>query len=178
MKCEHCGRGEAEYSFVQFRDPESAGERLCQNCMHTKSETEELLPVKAFLAWAVQHIPAETFRKMLRQTCFSCDRNFRDYLAGGFLGCEDCLKFFKPLLVHIGREMQESQNPSRFDLSKWEEGKRAAKAFLEDRPFHLPSSLRIPLLKERMEALIQDERYDEAKKLLLLIEELKTKPAV
>ena len=158
MKCDYCQTEEAQTRYFELTSEGKHEGFLCENCIQ-------------FLAdkWLV----LESFDALYRITCPYCATSLGKFLKSGLKGCAACLRYFLPLLSPLAEKMQR-------------EAKAAAKKRSSRRLFKPASpkieaqteadpTLKLLQMKERLEALVYDQRYEEAKTLSEEVLKLKTK---
>lgn len=159
MKCDYCQTEEKQTRYFELTSEGRHEGFLCENCIQ-------------FLAdkWLV----LESFDALYKITCPYCATSLGKFLRHGLKGCNACLRYFLPLLSPLAEKMQR-------------EAKAAAKRRNAPKPIYKPASpgekvqtgadptLKLLQMKERLEALIYDQRYEEARTLSEEILKLKTK---
>lgn len=76
MKCEICGIREAVTSYVEERNCQKIFVHICEECFRKKGNIEEV-------------------------KCDVCNMSYREFLATGVFGCENCYRVFKVQTIKL-----------------------------------------------------------------------------
>lgn len=155
MICEKCHQREASVHYTEIINGRKKEAHLCQEC----AEKGDVL--KGFRSWKQADpfgnslfghsffrdfwdVPGEALRQTVCPTCGLTSQEFREE---GKLGCADCYKTFRDQLIPFFRKSQEG---IRHTGNSPVQGKE---------PVDSPE---IAALKKQLEALVAEEKYEEA----------------
>lgn len=85
MKCEICGIRNAVTSYIEEKNHEKRMVHICEECLQKHEDKEEL-------------------------KCDVCGRSYREFLATGVLGCENCYRVFRAETVKILEKKMKQEN--------------------------------------------------------------------
>jgi protein-arginine kinase activator protein McsA len=166
MICERCGSKRA-VTIVFEMLPTGIGELyLCEDCLFALSKKVRIPPLQYLTAWIEEHFTPEEQHKILATSCPACGVAFGTFLARKLKGCAHCYYFFFPLIVALAEsfEVNTTCAPSSSPTARIERAKPHAADQTKVSAAVLESDLEIAFLKERLEAYIRDEKYEQAKK--------------
>lgn len=90
MKCDICGVREAVTSLIEEKNHEKRMIHICEECLQKQENKEEL-------------------------RCDVCGMSYRDFLATGVFGCENCYRVFRAETVKI---LEKKLKQEKFVLKK------------------------------------------------------------
>lgn len=91
MKCEYCGKEEANVQYHENVNGEKRELMLCSNC----AKSLNLIDFPNMLSYFFSSHPKELFaEEYKKEVCNKCSYTFDDYLKQGFFGCPDCYSAF------------------------------------------------------------------------------------
>ena len=179
MKCENCGKNEANVKYTQIINGDKKQMFLCEECSEKLGIGHTFnMPIdfSSFLGDFFNDFNEEAFIPTLepqpKLQCKKCGLLFDDFLHTGKFGCSNCYTEFEnmidPILKniqsanrHIGRigeltegmEIEENSNDERVQNNYNKEiSKQKPKNELD-------------VLKEKLQKAIEDERYEDAAKI-------------
>lgn len=176
MKCENCGKNEANVKYTQIINGEKKQMFLCEDCsekLGIDSNIHLNMPINfsSFLSDFFDDVNAITPMPMIEKAiqCQKCGLTFDDFMNTGKFGCGNCYEEFEnkidPILKnihgsnrHIGRignviegndlsENSKNKNEINENTKKDEKAK-----YIED-------------LKSNLKLAIKEERYEDAAKI-------------
>ena len=145
MKCEHCGKNEAQVVVTVFLEGETVQQfRLCEAC-RAAQEAEGKLAAPMGKPQSVRDL-----------VCHGCGLHFAEFCRTGHLGCPDCYLEFEAHLTALLRQTCGTDYFERDFSVKPEEGNGAT---LRDQLLELEHALQEAVREERYEmaAQIRDE---------------------
>ena len=185
MKCENCGKNEANVKYTQIINGEKKQMFLCEDCsekLGIDSNIHLNMPINfsSFLSDFFDDVNAITPMPMIEKAiqCQKCGLTFDDFMNTGKFGCSNCYEEFEnkidPILKnihgsnrHIGRlgnviegndlsESSKNKNETSENTKKDEKAK-----YIDD-------------LKRDLKLAIKEERYEDAAKIRDEIKKLET----
>lgn len=174
MFCDRCAREGTVARLFQMTPQGKRDLFLCPNCVEELAGKMHLIPFDALAAWVASTLRKEEQEELFRQKCPRCGRTLEEFLITPFRGCPCCYHEFSPLLLSLtdpetlGRISTATKEP------KASKGKKQAVELPASRKVTLDPELKLLILKERLEALIRDERYEEAQELSAEIRKIKS----
>ncbi len=176
MKCENCGKNEANVKYTQIINGEKKQMFLCEECSKKLgiSDVHFNMPISfnSFLEDFfddmndISFLPTLGGAKDKRIQCSKCGLTWDDFLHTGSLGCSNCYEEFEsridPILrslqgatEHVGRlgeVIEGNEIPKKLEEKEEKEEKKEEKNKIEE-------------LKEELKQSIKEERYEDAAKL-------------
>lgn len=151
---------------------------ICPSCIREMNGRRLDLNFQALLE-SIEHRFEEKERSpILKQKCLSCPRTLGDLLASGMPSCAGCMDSFSQIILTLINLLEEQRHyifrPKRADSEIPPEQRAAAAARLRD--LDQDPHYKIMHLKERLEALIRDEKFEEALKISEMIKKLRAVP--
>lgn len=149
MLCEDCKKNQATVVITVTAGGEINTRHLCPECMHKMENSFAQGDVQGFLSSLLSLLSAQP--RASTRTCSGCGLQYDEFQRTGKLGCAQCYKDFsdelRPLLARIhGRSQHAGRAPKEHqEAIKWQ---------------HC-----IEELRERMEAAVAAENFEEAAKL-------------
>ncbi len=183
MKCENCGKNEANVKYTQIINGEKKQMFLCDECsekMGIDSSIHLNMPINfsSFLSDFFDDVDALTPMPMLERElrCEKCGLSFDDFMNTGKFGCSNCYEEFEeridPILKnihgsnrHIGRLGSVSEGKDVLDNSKKSNGELRNKDFLDTKNMKDEKAKFIEGLKADLKVAIKEERYEDAAKI-------------
>lgn len=175
MKCENCGRNEANVKYTQIINGEKKQMFLCEECSQKMgiSDIHFNMPINfnSFLKDFFDDMSERSFLPSIsgenpKVQCSKCGLTWDDFLHNGTFGCPSCYDEFErsidPILrslqgatSHVGRLGEvKSQNDIKTNLDDRNEENTEKKELNK-----------IEKLKDDLKQAIKDERYEDAAKL-------------
>ena len=165
MKCENCGRNQANVKYTQIINGEKKQMFLCEECSQKlgigNMQINMPIDFSSFLGDFFDEMEGATFIPTLRSPnelkCRKCGLSFDEFMHTGKFGCSNCYEEFEtridPIIKniqgsnrHIGRIGKITKEDEEIDKEVIQENNE-----LED-------------LKEKLKLAIQEERYEDAAK--------------
>lgn len=177
MKCENCGKNEANVKYTQIINGEKKQMFLCQDCserLGIDSNIHLNMPINfsSFLSDFFDDVNSITPMPMLEKVikCQKCGLTFDDFMNTGKFGCSNCYEEFEtridPILKnihgsnrHIGRlgKVIDGNNISE-NFENKEDSKNENKQ-IDKKAKHIED------LKAELKLAIKEERYEDAAKI-------------
>ena len=175
MLCDICGKTEASVHLTEIVDEQMTELHLCDECARKKSvEMEQQFGLSDLLAGLVDFGKQAEGQETAKIKCSNCNLSYDDFKKIGRLGCSQCYdtfsKYLAPLLRKIhGATMHTGKAPvgaplSTITLVKKEKAKVPPKPKDE-----------MQELKDKLQAAIREENFEEAALLRDRIKELEKK---
>ncbi len=163
MKCEICGKNEANVHIQQMMGSEVFELHLCDACANKRgiSENENKIDISiSQLLTGLVDIKEEANDDTVRQVCPHCGKKFEDFRKDGRLGCAECYNSFhqeiSQLLMNIAGSRQHK--------GKYPKKLKAYKTILIDKES----------VKQKLQKAIENEDYEAAAVLRDRIREMDT----
>ena len=153
---------------------------LCEKCAAERKQSAIVLNLNALGKSIERNFSVRDRTQIYNQRCPGCKTTLEQFFKTETPGCFQCRDFFTPIILFLINYME---NEREFILCP--EYAEAPEITPEKKPAINPALLhvgddphfKIMHLKERLEALIEDEKYEEAKKLDQIIRNLEVHPA-
>lgn len=172
MKCDNCGKRNANVKYSENINGRKKELNLCEECSKKLGigQMDFSMPIdfSSFLGGFMEDFGAAEFMPMINEIktlkCNSCGYTFDDISNTGKLGCKDCYDVFEDRLDsiikriqganhHVGRigKTIDSKIDSKINTNKDFEIKKQNK-----------SESKLEQLQEELKQAIKDERYEDA----------------
>lgn len=176
MKCENCGKNEANVKYTQIINGEKKQMFLCQDCsekLGIDSNIHLNMPINfsSFLSDFFDDVNSITPMPMLEKAikCQKCGLTFDDFMNTGKFGCGNCYEEFEsridPILKniqgsnrHIGRIGDIIEGNDIADNNTTNNTKNQNSA-IDEKAKHIED------LKAELKLAIKEERYEDAAKI-------------
>ena len=173
MKCENCGRNEANVKYTQIINGEKKQMFLCEECSQKLgiNDIHFNMPINftSFLTDFFNDMDEVSPMPTLGQTntlqCSKCGLTWEDFLHTGKFGCSNCYSDFESVIDPILRSMQgATSHVGR--LGEVRTGNHV-KQNLDDKMAEEENKnlSKIEKLKEDLKKAIKEERYEDAAKI-------------
>ena len=173
MKCENCGKNEANVKYTQIVNGEKKQMFLCEECSKKLgiSDMHFNMPISFnnFLEDFFDDMNEMSFLPSIGENlnqlqCKNCGLTWDEFLHTGKLGCSNCYDEFESRIDPILRSLQgATSHVGR--LGEVKEGNEV-KQNLDDKEAKEEENIsKIEKLKEELKQAIQEERYEDAAKL-------------
>ncbi len=158
MLCNVCQKKAATVHLTEIVDEKIVELHLCQDCAQSKSSlVQEHFNLSDFLGGFVD----EDTEKSRRIKCKECGLNYYDFKKKGRLGCKNCYRDFRPLLLPLLKRIHGStQHQGKSPQSSKKEA---------------PVNFRINGLKQELKKAIELEEYEKAADLRDQIKKLESR---
>ena len=175
MKCENCGKNEANVRYTQIINGEKKQIYLCEECSEKLGigHTHFNMPIDfaSFLGDFFNDMNDSTFLPNLSTQeeikCKKCGLLFDDFLNTGKFGCSDCYSEFEEMVDPILKNIQGA-NRHIGRIGNVIEGNNLVQNDTEEPK----EESKLDELKRKLKEAIKDERYEDAAKLRDEIKEL------
>lgn len=168
MKCQNCGKEEANVKYYENINGEKREVFLCSNC------ASNLMDFPDMLTYFFNNHPKELFENdYSEKVCSNCSYTFDDYLKTGLFGCPDCYSAFSDRIdsllnkIHGRNRHIELNSKNVSNVSK-----QKSKIKKQNDSVNISSEKDINKLKNLLELSIKEERYEDAAILRDRIKEL------
>ena len=181
MKCQNCGKNEANFRYTQIINGVKKEIALCSDCAAKLGfdfmETPDFpINFKSFLGDFFNDYAENEFlpeMAMAPTKCKTCGMTYDEFIKTGMFGCEDCYDTFKNPInsllknlhgtaKHIGRGYKNNASKIKINKDKKNEEKTLSR---ED--------TKLSELNSQLEKAIKEERYEDAAKIRDQIKEMK-----
>ena len=174
MKCENCGKNNANVKYTQIINGEKKQMFLCEDCSEKLgiNEIHFNMPIDFtnfltdFFSDTTDFNLLPTISENLEPTCSSCGLTWDNFLHTGKFGCSNCYSDFELKIDPILRRMQGANNHIG-RLGNVKTGNNI-KQNLDDKienSNNNKSESKLEQLKEDLKNAIKEERYEDAAKL-------------
>ena len=170
MKCENCGKNDANVKYTQIINGEKKQMFLCEECSEKLgvNDIHFNMPINftSFLADFFDDMSSVNFMPTLDGTnkleCSKCGLTWDDFLQTGKFGCSNCYDDFELRIDPILRSLQGA-NLHIGRLGEVKEGNRV-KQNLDDKIEQKETETlnKLEKLKENLKQAIKEERYEDA----------------
>lgn len=176
MKCENCGKNEANVKYTQIINGEKKQMFLCEECSQKLgvNDIHFNMPISfnSFLEDFFDDMNEASFLPTLeadnkKMKCSKCGLEWEDFLHTGNFGCSNCYEEFEKRIDPILRSLQGATSHIG-RLGDVIEG-NDIKQNLDDKESKSPNEKvkninKIDELKEELKQAIKEERYEDAAK--------------
>lgn len=179
MKCQKCGKHEANVKYTQIINGIKKEMNLCDNCAHKLGITQDFsfnipMDFKSLIGdffgeYENNFIPSLISSKTLE--CKNCHMIYDEFINTGKFGCEECYEIFSEKIDPIIKNLQGS---NRHIGRKGRISDRNIKQRVEETKENKEKS-KIEKLQEELKNAIKEERYEDAAKLRDEIKKLENK---
>lgn len=165
MDCQRCGRADARMSYFVMENGHTNQVNVCEDCLKQVASERHLFPMFLLPSWILRSFKKEESEEIFNERCGLCGRTFLEFLLEPKEKCPACQEPFFSLLVTL-LNIFVRRNSDK-EIVKPKEAQKKTFHFPFSRPKKGLADARLSLafLKERLEALIHDERYEEASKM-------------
>lgn len=180
MKCQNCGKEEANVRYTQIINGVKKEVFLCTNCakelgVDTIEMPDFSMNFNSFLGdFFNDYMERELLPSFKTEEvkCKTCGMNYDDFIKTGMFGCSNCystfstpienlLKNLQGTTKHIGRKPNSIKEPIKVENEKTEQNKKGKE---DDK---------ITKLQKDLEKAIKQEKYEEAAQIRDEIKKLK-----
>lgn len=167
MKCERCGKNEANVQYTQIINGLKEELSLCEKCANDLGvgNISFSMPIdfSNFFGEFLEGDNVNTFQNIkfnTQNTCQKCGMTFEEFANTGKFGCDNCYEIFSNKIdrilkgvhgtdTHIGRKYLENKENKENNVEKK----------------HDTNIAKIEELKNKLKAVIKEENYEEAAKI-------------
>ena len=163
MLCDICGKNAATVHLTEIIDDQITELHLCEKCAREKStQMEQQFGLADLLAGLAEFGgPKEEKEGGVKIKCANCGMGFEDFKKIGRIGCSDCYATFKRYLAPLLKRIHGSnQHVGKSPIKATKVTKK--KSDLEE-------------LRQKLQAAIEREEFEEAARLRDQIKELDKK---
>lgn len=165
MKCYFCSdKEDLEMAVLVLRNVEQMV-FICPSCTRRFAGKKMDLNFRALQENVARYIGEADRQRALKQRCPACKKTLGEVFSSEKMSCAHCLDHFTPVVLSLINSLEAERRSILgpvIDHPEVSSEKRAAMSAalrgLEQDPH-----FRVMHLKERLEALIQDEKFEEAK---------------
>lgn len=165
MKCENCGRNQANVKYTQIINGEKKQMFLCEECSQKlgigNMQINMPIDFSSFLGDFFDEMEGATFIPTLispnELKCRKCGLSFDEFMHTGKFGCSNCYEEFETRIDPIIKNIQGSNRHIG----------RIGKITKEDEEINkevIQENNELEDLKEKLKLAIQEERYEDAAK--------------
>ncbi|MDD4657423.1 MAG: UvrB/UvrC motif-containing protein [Eubacteriales bacterium] len=148
MLCQNCGEREARISITQIVNNKKTEIHLCHQCAHQSGQADSVFALQKMLAGMVDWGSDAAGKG---KSCPGCGLTEMELRQRGRFGCGQCYQTWAPLVnTIIGRVQGRTAHTGKIPLSAGERA-RAQREMGE--------------LKEKLQAAVREERFEDAAKL-------------
>lgn len=177
MKCENCGKREANVRYQENINGRKRELNLCEECSRKLGigQMDFSIPMdfSNFLGDFMEELETPEFMPMLNTLkalkCDSCGYTFDDIINTGRLGCKDCYDVFEDRLDPIIKRIQGSNKHigriGKIIDKKIENKIEDKNGNKEENKESSNEKTKIEQLKEDLKVAIKEERYEDAAKI-------------
>lgn len=164
MKCQNCGKEEANIKYYENINGEKREIIICSNC----AKSLNLMDFPNMLSYFFTNHPKELFdNEYSEKVCNKCSYTFDDYLEKGLFGCPDCYSAFSDridtLLTKIHGKNRHLITEDKSKESNIKKSPIIKKQNSQNKD--IDKITNIDVLKNLLSLSIKEERYEDAAKL-------------
>lgn len=152
---------------------------ICPSCIRRLRDKKLDLNFRALQESIERNFGEADRKQILKQRCLACGETFGELLASGKMNCAYCLDSFAQVVLTLANILESDRKyilcPEIAQPEIPSEKRAAISAALRD--LEQDPHFKIMHLRERLEALVQDEKFEEAKKISELIKKLEINSA-
>lgn len=172
MKCENCGKNEANVKYTQIINGEKKQMFLCQECsakLGIDSNIHLNMPINfsSFLSDFFDDVSGISSMPIIGKAleCPKCGLTFDEFMNTGKFGCSNCYSDFESRIDPILRSLQGATNHvGRIGTVK--EGNNVKQNLYDKMEEKQNANLnKVDKLKEDLKNAIKEERYEDAAKI-------------
>ena len=182
MKCQKCGKHEANVKYTQIINGVKKEMNLCESCAHKLGITQDFsfnipMDFKSLIGdffgeYENNFVPSLISSKSLE--CKNCNMIYEEFLNTGKFGCGECYEIFSDKIDPIIKNLQGSNRhvgrKGRISNGKIKQKVEEIKEKIENK-----GNSKIDKLQEELKNAIKEERYEDAAKLRDEIKKLENK---
>lgn len=162
MLCDFCHKNIATVHLTEIINDKVTEIHICQSCAKAKAEEiKDQLSISDFLAGLADVGEPALKKSDLTIKCKRCNLTYTDFKKKGRLGCADCYRYFRNMLLPLLRKIHGSDK---------HRGKKVFNVVETDE-----RKIRIEELRKQLQLAIQLEEYEEAARLRDEIKKLEEK---
>ncbi len=143
MKCSNCGKNTATITYKQNINGEVTNLNLCESCAHKLGIFNSFENIFSPMILDMDYILPEEIK------CKNCGYTLSKYKTTGLFGCGNCYDTFKNEIDNILLKIQgKNRHVGKLNKSKTD--------------FNVKEENRVSDLKEKLQKLIKEEKFEEA----------------
>jgi len=170
MKCQKCGKNEANIQYTQIINGIKDDLSLCNNCAHELGlqDINFTMPIdfSDFFGEFLENDNINTFPQVninKQNVCNKCNMTFEEFANIGKFGCDNCYKVFSDKIDRILKGVHATDTHVGRTLLKQKEEITNNKTSMKTRQdFNVT---KIEELKNKLKQVIKEENYEEAAKI-------------
>lgn len=168
MKCQNCGKEEANVKYYENINGEKREIMLCSNC----AKNLNIMDFPNMLSYFFTNHPKELFEdEYTKEVCNKCSYTFDDYLKTGLFGCSNCYTAFSNRIDTLLTKIHGKNRHSNIENKTLKSIKKQAKQN-EVKQNDISKINEVDKLKVLLVSSIKEERYEDAAKIRDKIKEL------
>lgn len=149
MRCQSCGKKEANVKYYENINGKKQTLYFCEECAK-KIGFSNFSDISSLFSPIFTSIPE--FDLLEKKKCNMCGCTIDDYLKSGMLGCENCYKVFEDNINELIYKINGKNKHIKLSEIKNIENEDAAAR----------KKYKIKALKEELENMVKEEKYEEA----------------
>lgn len=179
MKCQNCGRKEANVKYTQIINGVKKEMNLCEDCARELGIGRELnfnmsMNLPSFLGGFFDEYNMDSFIPSIgalrEEGCNTCGTTYNEFANTGLFGCMDCYDIFADRLDPILRNIQGSnrhvgRKAKSLDKSIVKNMEAKKKELEKDKESKKENKNTKESLEEELKQAIKEERYEDAAKI-------------
>lgn len=143
MKCSNCGKNTATITYKQNINGEVTNLNLCESCAHKLGIFNSFENIFSPMILDIDYILPEEIK------CKNCGYTLSKYKTTGLFGCGNCYDTFKNEIDNILLKIQgKNRHVGKLNKSKTD--------------FNVKEENKVSDLKEKLQKLIKEEKFEEA----------------
>jgi protein arginine kinase activator len=148
MKCSNCGKNTANITYKQNINGEVTNLNLCESCAHKLGIFNSFDDIFSPMVLDLDYILPEEVK------CKKCGYTLSKYKSTGLFGCDSCYDTFKKEVDNMLLKIQGKNRHTgkKLDVCREEKNKETK------------SKDKVEMLREKLQTLINEEKFEEAAK--------------
>ncbi len=193
MRCQNCGKNNANVKYTKIVNGVKTEYNLCSSCakkMGVGDEIEIPFTLNSFLGDLFNDYAQTSFVPRLKNSiikCKTCGTSYDDFINTGVFGCSDCYTTFEgPINAllksingtdkHVGRGPKGKGQDISIDVSALKNDKENSENNVDDgsksEPKNETKDAKLKRLQKELDKAIKAENYEEAAKIRDQIKEM------
>ena len=180
MKCDNCGKNEANVRYLRNINGVKQEMNLCEECSKKLGITDSFnMPIDFSSFWGgfFEDFENSDLMQLMEPSkpikCMGCNSSFEDIINSGKFGCPECYDTFQTQIDSLMNKLHGS-NRHLGRLGKADKAKVQDNNISNVSNTEKTQASQIEKLKQELKELIKEEKYEEAAKVRDEIKKLET----
>lgn len=183
MKCENCGKNNANVRYTSNINGVKKEMHLCEECSQKLGITDSFnMPIdfSSFLGGFFEDFENSDLMQLMNSeeelTCKGCNSTFEDIINTGKFGCPKCYETFEAEIDNLMNKLHGSNRHvgriGKLEKAKVDNSNQSPSKKGENK--NLAEANKLKELKDKLKELVKEEKYEEAAKVRDEIKKLET----